>query len=463
MKKKLVASLAAAMVLGIAGTSFAANNPFVDLPAKHWAYESVTKLAQAGIVDGYGDGTFRGDRNMSRYEMAQIVAKAMARSDKADASQKAMIDKLSVEFANELEGLNVRVTKIEKNASSIKVTGEARIRFENINAGDTARFGNTYENIGVRMMDSQHHAHKTFAMDPSSNTLKLRTRVHLNGNISDDWTYYGRLQAENDLRGGGDNTVTMDNVWVRGPLLGATATIGRFDYYENDGLMLDSTLNGVNFAFGNVLKTNVFYGKDNNTNVFGLNNPNNLEVTGIAMSYGVSEKTNLTGGYYQFKDKNEGIQLGKYLWQDSVKVWEVGFNTKLNDDWALKASYGQSDADADDTAYYAQLGYKGADKSKVGSYGAFVNYRHLEANASPKATFDGAYTAYGQHYNDLWNPLGVGAKGYEIGFNYTPIKNAVLQVKYVDLKPINDTFRVCHTSYTIDKTKFFQAQAEFFF
>ena len=123
MKKKLVASLAASMVLGIAGTSFAASNPFLDLPAKHWAYESVTKLAQAGIVDGYGDGTFRGDKNMSRYEMAQIVAKAMARSDKADAAQKAAIDKLSVEFASELEGLNVRTTKLEKNASSIKVSG----------------------------------------------------------------------------------------------------------------------------------------------------------------------------------------------------------------------------------------------------------------------------------------------------------------------------------------------------
>jgi len=428
MKKKLVASFAAAMVLGIAGTSFAANNPFVDLPAKHWAYESVTKLAQAGIVDGYGDGTFRGDRNMSRYEMAQIVAKAMARSDKADASQKAMIDKLSVEFANELEGLNVRVTKIEKNASSVKVTGEARIRYNNAKSD-------------VRMYRGENGSNLNY------NDLVLRTRLHVDGNINDQWSYYGRLQAENNLRGthdGDDNKVTMDNVWVKGPLFGATTTIGRFDYFENDGLMIDSTLNGVNLAFGNVLKANVFYGKDNSYSVFDRHSCNKYEVTGAALTYGVSKNTNLTGGYYQFKVSDDVI----FDSDDTAKVWEVGFNSKLNDDWGVKASYGQSDANDENKAYFAQLGYKGADKSKPDSYGLFVNYRHLEANASPKATFDGAYTVLGQR--------DFGAKGYEVGFNYAPMRNAVLQVKYVDIKPTSDWAPQ-------DKTKFLQAQAEFFF
>lgn len=439
MKKKLVASLAAAMVLGVAGTSFAASNPFVDVPAKHWAYDSVMKLAQAGIVDGYGDGTYRGDKLISRYEMAQMVAKAMGRSDKANAEQKAAIDKLAVEFASELEGLNVRMTKIEKNASSIKVTGEARIRYENKKAGDITI---SHPEYGSETLEDP------FGL--SANSLKLRTRVHLNGNINDDWSYYGRLQAEYNLRGeDGDNGVVLDNAWIKGPILGATATIGRFDYYENDGLMLDSTLNGVNFAFGNVVKANVFYGKDNNKDVFGLPLTDRLEVIGAALSYGVTKDTNLTGGYYKFEDQDG----------DNAKVWEAGFNSKLNDDWTVKASYGQSDANVDDTAYFAQFNYKGADKAKVGSYGAFANYRHLEAYASPKATFDCAYTSYGQQFYGL----GIGAKGYEIGFNYTPVKNAVLQVKYVDLKPINNSFTYGSTTITGDRTKFVQAQAEFFF
>ena len=63
--------------LGVSATAFAAN-PFSDVPAGHWAYV-VCKLAAAGIVDGYPDGTYKGDRTMTRYEMAQIVAKALVK------------------------------------------------------------------------------------------------------------------------------------------------------------------------------------------------------------------------------------------------------------------------------------------------------------------------------------------------------------------------------------------------
>ena len=69
-----------------------AANPFADVPAGHWAYESINKLAAAGVIEGYGDGSFRGDRLMTRYEMAQIVAKAMA--------QGANVDSLAAELCN---------------------------------------------------------------------------------------------------------------------------------------------------------------------------------------------------------------------------------------------------------------------------------------------------------------------------------------------------------------------------
>lgn len=436
MKKNLVASLAAAMVLGVAGTSFAATNPFTDVPAKHWSYDAVTKLASAGIVDGYGDGTFKGDKTISRYEMAQIVAKAMAHSDKANAEQKATIDKLSVEFADELEGLNVRVTKLEKNSSTIKVSGEARLRYEN----QEAKYGKE-----------------------AKNDLMLRTRINLDGTINDNWSYYGRLEANNDLRGDGshgsdsDDSVKMDNVYVKGQIGGTTATIGRFDYFLNNGLMIDSTLNGVNFEFGNVLKANAFYGKERNKDIWG-NNTNAdlgpvptdyLEVTGLGLNYATSKATSLNGGYYQFKDKNHAGYTGPFTaTEDTVKVWEAGFKTQVAPDWSLTGSYGKSDADTEDTAYIAEIGYKGADSKKVGSYGAWVNYRKLEANAAPKTTIDGAYTTLGQQ--------GYGAKGYELGFNYTPALNTVLRVKYADLKPASENT-------TTEKQKFYQAQVEFFF
>ena len=81
MKKTLVSALTTALVVGAASTTFAAANPFSDVPADHWAYDAVSQLAADGVIEGYGDTTFRGNQNITRYEMAQMIAKAMAKSD----------------------------------------------------------------------------------------------------------------------------------------------------------------------------------------------------------------------------------------------------------------------------------------------------------------------------------------------------------------------------------------------
>ena len=74
---KKVSVFAIAMALGVTASAYAAN-PFCDVPAGHGAYDSINMLAAAGVIEGYGDSTFGGDKLMTRYEMAQIVAKAMA-------------------------------------------------------------------------------------------------------------------------------------------------------------------------------------------------------------------------------------------------------------------------------------------------------------------------------------------------------------------------------------------------
>ena len=125
MKKTLVSALTTALVVGAASTTFAASNPFADVPADHWAYDAVTQLAADGVIEGYPDGSFRGDRNITRYEMAQMIAKAMAKSDLSD-SDKAMLQKLQAEFAEELNNLGVRVSNLERNADMVKWNGEAQ-------------------------------------------------------------------------------------------------------------------------------------------------------------------------------------------------------------------------------------------------------------------------------------------------------------------------------------------------
>ena len=123
MKKTLATTLTTALVIGAASTTFAAANPFSDVPADHWAYDAVTQLAQDGVIEGYGDTTFRGNQSITRYEMAQMVAKAMARTD-VSASDKALIDKLAAEFSDELSNLGVRVANLERNADKVKWTGD---------------------------------------------------------------------------------------------------------------------------------------------------------------------------------------------------------------------------------------------------------------------------------------------------------------------------------------------------
>ena len=108
MKKILALAAVAALT---AGVSAYAANPFSDVTADDWAYQAVSDLSAQGVVEGYPDGTFKGERNMTRYELAQIVARLMAKEDQLNAEQQATIDKLAGEYADELANLKERGRK----------------------------------------------------------------------------------------------------------------------------------------------------------------------------------------------------------------------------------------------------------------------------------------------------------------------------------------------------------------
>ncbi|MEO1783686.1 DUF3373 family protein [Thermodesulfobium sp. 4217-1] len=114
--------------------------PFSDVPANSWAYKAVQDLAAKGLVIGYGDGTFRGDRLATRYEMAMVVARMLDAYEKGQNAQDQKIElnatdiatlmKLAEEFKSELASLNVRVAALEKKAAldTVNFTGDARFR-----------------------------------------------------------------------------------------------------------------------------------------------------------------------------------------------------------------------------------------------------------------------------------------------------------------------------------------------
>ena len=407
MKKSLV--LAMAMALGVTASAYAAN-PFSDVPAGHWAYDSINKLAAAGVIEGYGDSTFGGDKLMTRYEMAQIVAKAMAKG--------ANVDKLAAEFADELDNLGVRVANLEKKADNVKIAGQIRAHYQDNNNGKAA-------------------------------VSKLRTRLFVNGAINDDWSYTGRLQNEQVLThdNAGNEDTKLNWAFVDGKIGGMAVTAGRQDFKLHTGSVVDATFDGVKVAYGKDVKLTGYAGKASNfTDVSG----DRFYAADISAKVGVFD---VYGTYYKIdaeytgntEVKNADGDVTGYKVADNYPalgqdIYVVGVGTKLAKDLSLNAEWlhaSVDDYDGDKDGYIVGLKYKGAKAAKAGSWGLYANYFN-----QPQATFV-KHTITG--YTDLpvWGVatdedeienFADGFKGFEVGANYTLAKNIVAGVKYYDLE-----------------------------
>lgn len=127
MHRKIAASLCLLLAAG-AFTAFA-DNPFADVPQDSWAYKSIVELADAGVIQGVDGQYFQGNRVISRYEMAEMIAKAMAHMDQASVEQRALIMRLADEYADELKNLGVRIDALENRVGNVHMYGDARVRY----------------------------------------------------------------------------------------------------------------------------------------------------------------------------------------------------------------------------------------------------------------------------------------------------------------------------------------------
>ena len=247
MKKILAIAAVAALT---AGVSAYAANPFSDVTPNDWAYQAVSTLSDQGVVEGYPDGTFKGQQNITRYEMAQIVARLLAKEDQYNAEQKATIDKLAAEYADELNNLGVRVSALENKVGNIKFTGDARLRFSE--AGDNnTKFDKT---TGARK-DSQSYT--------------ARIRINARATVNDSTYVHGRLETGNvDLKGGADADVTMDRLYVHhdfGSAVGTTFGKYEVDAGNQNSWFVSQTFDGAEaqFKLGDKAGLNVGYGRFN--------------------------------------------------------------------------------------------------------------------------------------------------------------------------------------------------------
>ena len=134
---------AIAACFACAAVTASAANPFTDVSSDDWAYQAVASLSDEGVIDGYPDGTFRGDKHVTRYEIAQIVARLMAKEDSLNASQQETLAKLSSQYADELKDLGVRVAELEKKRGATDLITELRVqsidRYDNVFKGNVQK------------------------------------------------------------------------------------------------------------------------------------------------------------------------------------------------------------------------------------------------------------------------------------------------------------------------------------
>ena len=397
MKKTLL--LAAVMALGVNAGVYAAN-PFSDVPAGHWAYDAVNKLVAEGVIEGYQDGTYGGDRLMTRYEMAQIVAKAMAKGANAD--------RLAAEFAGELDSLGVRVANLEKESDNVRITGQIRYEYGDRGGDLGSKYGKT----------AQH---------------RLRSRIFVNGNINEDWSYTGRFENNQSLKNSsGDDTLKFNQAYVNGKIGGAKVIAGKTDHYTGNGFVYDDTAEFIRAAYGKEVQVSAYVGKPVTTaSDYGYEKMWGGEVSGKI------GRLTLAAGYDEFKDSKGSADAysGGYVPAkkgDDNGIWNVSAKYKF-DDFTLGATYLHSDVDVynspyndvDTDGYVISAGYKGGDKNKPGSWGLFANYYDQGA---------GTFVAHTMYPGDWGYYMNEGFKGYMVGGGVTLAKNMVYQLHYYDLE-----------------------------
>lgn len=338
---------AIATCFACAAVTVSAANPFTDVSADDWAYQAVASLSDEGVIDGYPDGTFRGDKHVTRYEIAQIVARLMAKEDTLNASQKETLAKLSSQYANELKDLGVRIAELEKKRGATDLITELRVqsidRYDNVFKGNVQK----HNEISTRVR---------------LNTITpVNDRVHLYGQIETILDMNGKEsydvnridpkdKSQTKLRTGyGDGDFHLNRLWTTyhfGPKQDTTNLpygpsknligIGQFPVKMGvTGYTYDGEVKGVFASFGDYLKggrLTLAFGRATNIN-YAYTGPmmRGVKVSDIAKGKLLNElKTNkvVAQAVQQHPELGATLKNAQTLIQSSTSTPELLTNVK---------------------------------------------------------------------------------------------------------------------------------------
>ena len=339
MKKILALAAVAALT---AGVSAYAANPFSDVTADDWAYQAVSDLSAQGVVEGYPDGTFKGERNMTRYELAQIVARLMAKEDQLNAEQQATLDKLAGEYADELANLGVRVSNLEKKVGNIYWSGDARMRYQ-----DKARAADNWDG---------------------------RMRIHVKGQVNDSTYAFATLDSTMKYKGDDAGKSVATRLLVNHNFgKDVAVTLGRQGVvFGNQGGWLYgdySGYDGAQVAYNNgKLNATVGFGQLNSTidAVADFNNSDALFAK-AGYNFGFAK---LGADYIKFENNNDKLKDELYGVNLTIPVQKFNVFGEYWKNTTTASDY--------DTAWNAGLSYGKADWKKPGSFNLSVAYNDVD-------------------------------------------------------------------------------------
>ena len=414
MKSKVLAALAATMAVG-ATCAFAAN-PFVDVPSDSWAYKSVVELADAGIIQGVDGQYFQGNRNITRYEAAEMVAKAMAHMDKASVEQRALINKLADEYADELNNLGVRVSALENRVGNVKLTGDARVRYIHQDSDDQGKGE-------VKNDDSW-----TYRVRVRANA-QVNDRTKVVYGISTNNVSFADNSTASDSK---DNNIFTDRAYVDYNFGGNNwdLKVGRDEYDMGGGraygFLYGDTFDGAQLKYSNdKFAATAGYGKFKEGVMGG---DNSVGDSHEATKTGYGELEGFFGG-----GRAAGSAIGVYYNDFSGNksfnfddAWGAYGSLNLGK-WNALANYEKYNSEnskADDPeVWVGKITYNKANFATPKSWDAWVEYLNADngfADADDK--FIGS--TYGWRNGSLLNNV----KSWGAGVDYTFAKNAQFQV-----------------------------------
>ena len=340
MKKILALAAVAALT---AGVSAYAANPFSDVTADDWAYQAVSDLSAQGVVEGYPDGTFKGERNMTRYELAQIVARLMAKEDQLNAEQQATLDKLAGEYADELANLGVRVSNLEKKVGNIYWSGDARMRYQTKDNGT------------------------------KEDSWNGRMRINVKGQVNESTYVNGKMAYDMDFKKDDAKDVYMQQLFVNHNFgKNVAVRLGRQPIvFGNQGGWLYGDANGYDgaqIAYNNgKLALTTGFGQLNASDIAAVKSTDVYFAKG-AYDFGFAK---LNADYIADKDSEADAR---------TEIYGVGLNIPVQQFNVFGEYWNNTTAGDYDTAWNAGLSYGKADWKKAGTWDLTVAYNDVDAN-----------------------------------------------------------------------------------